>query len=465
MESTFDAIILGGGFAGLSCAAALAEAGLRALVLEKKPHLGGRAYSFIDPQSGQTVDNGQHLFMGCYRHTRRFLERIRTDCLLKFPERIRVDFADSSGGRDALRCPRLLGSPLHLAWGILAMRGLPWKDKWGLLRLNQAMKGFRRDCVPAGLDQMTVREWLDSLGQSRRIQERLFDPIALGALNDEPAIAAATGFAQVLREIFFRDVESTRLGLSSVGLSELYTRAARDYIEQRGGRVLVSKRATALVDKNGGAAGVVTEPGERYACGAIVSTLPPWDLKRLELPEALRGSWEGLKPSPIVSLCLWLDRPVIEEALVGMIGTEIQWVFNKSLIFGDRAQGQYLSLVISGAHRHVGRDPKALLAIAQKDLSRCFPAFRKARIRRWKAVKEPFATLSPVPGSDALRPGALSVVPGFYFAGDWTRTGLPATIESAVSSGHRAAELILERHSASGGGRGLARPVSGKGPG
>src|SRR2546430_2579454 len=119
-----DALILGGGFAGLSCAVALAKAGKRVVVLEKKPHLGGRAYSLVDPRSKEIVDNGQHLFMGCYRHTRRFLEEIGTSALLHFSEKIRVDYADAEGGRAVLSCPAALGSPLHLAWGVLRLKGL-----------------------------------------------------------------------------------------------------------------------------------------------------------------------------------------------------------------------------------------------------------------------------------------------------------------------------------------------------
>lgn len=439
---TYGAVVLGGGFAGLSAACALAEKGVRVVVLDKKPHLGGRAYSFKDPETGESVDNGQHLFMGCYRETRAFLGRIGTAPLLKFPPGLRVDYADAAGGRDALACPGLLPAPLHLAWGVLGLRGLSLREKWGLRRLDAALRPLARGPLPDALDRLTVRQWLDSLGQSPRIQERFFDPIALGALNDDPKVAAATGFVQVLREIFYRDAEASRLGLSSVGLSELYTAAAREYIERRGGKVMLSKKAVAILEEDGRCRGVELEGGERLA-GAVVSTLPPWDLKKLALPQALRGEWENLRPSPIIGVNLWLDRPVMTEPLVGLLGTETHWAFNKSRLWGRNGGGQYLSLVFSGAHAQVGRDPKALLALAEADLSRCLPEFRKAKVLRAKVVKEPFATLSPVPGSDAARPAARSPLPGFVFAGDWTRTGLPATIESAVLSGRLAVEEVL----------------------
>jgi squalene-associated FAD-dependent desaturase len=438
-------LILGGGFAGLACGVALAKAGRRVTILEKKPHLGGRAYSFADPESRQIVDNGQHLFMGCYRHTRRFLAEIGTDELLVFSKKIRVDYADAQGGRDTLSCPAWLGSPLHLAWGVLGLRGIGLSDKTGLMRLDRYIKSIKDKVeVPSDLDTVTVRQWLDGLGQSRLIQQRLFDPIALGALNDDPEVAAATGFVQVLREIFYRDVESTRLGVAAVGLSELYTGAARAYIEKRGGKVLESCKLAALIEEGGRVKGALTEAGERFEADAVVSTLAPWDLKKLTLPAALRGPWEALRAAPIVSVCLWLDRPVITEPLVGMLGTEIQWVFNKSRILRLKGGGQYLSLVISGAHKQIGWDPKEILAACERDLAKCFPVFAAAKVQRWKVVKEPFATLSPVPGSDVQRPSRSSGMSGFFFAGDWTRTGLPATIESAVLSGDLAAEAVLK---------------------
>ncbi|MBI5631445.1 MAG: FAD-dependent oxidoreductase [Elusimicrobia bacterium] len=440
----FDALILGGGFAGLSCAAALAQAGKKVLVVEKKGHLGGRAYSFIDPKTGHPVDNGQHLFMGCYRHTRKFLRTIGSEALLRFPNEVRVDFVDVEAERDVLRCPAFLASPWHLAWGVLGLRGLSLRDKAGLWRLGRGMARLR-GAVPAEVERRTVREWMSGLGLSARLQERVFDPIALGALNEDPERASALGFVQVLREIFFRGVEGTKLGLSSVGLSELYTGASRSYLEARGGEVLLSRRISGLIEEGGRAAGAVSESGEKFSARAVVSTLPSWDLKALELPAVLRGPWQGLKPAPIIGISLWLDRPVLAEPFLGMIGTEVQWVFNKTKILGlgDQA-GQYLSLVLSGAHRHLPWEPKALLALVRRDLGHCFHGFEKARIQSWKVIKEPFATLSPTPGSEQARPDALSPLPGFYFAGDWTRTNLPATIESAVASGHRAAEKILE---------------------
>lgn len=435
-----DVLILGGGFAGLSCAVALAGKGRKVLVLEKKPHLGGRAYSF--EENGLDVDNGQHLFMGCYRATRRFLKAIGTERSLDIYEDIVVDYAEPGGRKDRLACPSWLPAPLHLAAGLMGLKGVPLKDKASLFAFDSALKAMKKGEIPAAVEKMTVRGWLTALGLSRTFQTRFFDPAAIGILNDKPEVASAAGFVQALREMFFTGRESSRFALARTGLSELYTEAARDYIEKRGGRVISTAKAAGLIEEGGRVRGLVTDMGSRFEASNTVSTLPPWDLKKLALPAALRGSWESLSPAPIVGATLKLDRPVMDERFIGMLKTETHWVFNKSRIHGLKGEGQTIAIVISGAHEQIGYSPEKILEIARKDLTSCLPDFAKAKILSAKVVKEPFATLSPVPGSEALRPLPGSGMPGFAFAGDWTRTGFPATIESACVSGESAAEKV-----------------------
>lgn len=435
-----DAIVLGGGFAGLSCAVALAEKGRKVLVLDKKPHLGGRAYSF--KENGLDVDNGQHLFMGCYAATLAFLATIGTADRLDIYDDVVVDYAERGGGRDQLACPSWLPAPFHLAAGLLGLKGVTLREKSALLAFDLALKSMKRGPVPEAVERLTVREWLTSLGLSANFQTRFFDPAAIGILNDDPAVASAAGFIQALRTMFFTGRASSRFALARTGLSELYTDAARDYIEARGGRVISNAKAASLIEEGGAVRGIVTDMDSRFEAGHVVSTLPPWDLKKLGLPSALRGEWESLAPAPIVGATLKLDRPVMTERFLGMLGTETHWVFNKTLIHATKEPGQTVAVVISGAHRQIGYSPEKILAAATRDLADCLPEFSQAKVLASKVVKEPFATLSPTPGSEAKRPEPGSGMPGFSFAGDWTRTGFPATIESACVSGRKAAEKI-----------------------
>jgi squalene-associated FAD-dependent desaturase len=435
-----DVLVLGAGFAGLSCAVALAEKGRRVLVLDKKPHLGGRAYSFDDPAVGG-VDNGQHLFMGCYRATRRFLRTIGAEDRLEIVPEIVVDYAEPGGRRARLDCPSWLPAPLHLAAGLMRLGGVSAREKMALLAFDQSLKALKRGPIPEPVEKLTVRQWLDSLGVSRNFQSRFFDPAALGILNERPEIASSAGFVQALRAMFLDGgADASRFALARTGLSELYTQAAQEFVEKRGGRVISTAKAAALIEEGGRVRGVETDMGSRFLAEHVVSTLPPWDLKRLTLPQALRGEWETLAPAPIVGATFKLDRPVMSERFIGLLGTETHWVFNKTRLHSLPGGGQQLAVVVSGAHEQVGRSPEAICQASIRDLTACLPEFAKAKILGWKVVKEPFATLSPAPGAEAKRPLPGSGIPGFSFAGDWTRTGFPATIESACVSGYAAAE-------------------------
>lgn len=440
MASKPDVLVLGAGFAGLSCAAALAEKGAKVLVLEKKPHLGGRAYSF--EENGLAVDNGQHLFMGCYTQTRRFLKRVGTESRLDLYDETVVHYAEPGGKRDVLSCPGWLPAPMNLAAGLVGLKGLTLGDKAGLLSFDRALKSMKSGPIPDAVEKMTVRQWLTSLGQSANIQTRFFDPVAIGILNDRSDVASAAGFVQALRRIFLGSAEDAKFGLAKTGLSDLYCDAARDFIEKRGGRVISTAKAAGLIMENGRVGGIVTDMDSRFEAGHVVSTLAPWDLRKLALPDALKGPWETLKPAPIVGATLRLDRPVMSERFMGLLNTETHWVFNKTAVHGLKGSGQELAVVISGAHKQIGQLPEKILATALADLSACLPDFPKAKVLAAKIVKEPFATLSPAPGDENKRPEPGSGIPGFSFAGDWTRTGLPATIESACASGHAVAETL-----------------------
>ena len=144
-----------------------------------------------------------------------------------------------------------------------------------------------------------------------------------------------------------------------------------------------------------------------------------------------------------MSVCLWLDRPVLDrEPLIGLLGTDIHMGVQQSRIFGRRGDGQYLSLVISGARRHVALSPAEILEIARRDLAACLPRFKDAKITAWKVIKEPFATLSPLPRLGGPATHARRTLPGLFVAGDWTAPACRPP-SSAVASGQAAAAAVL----------------------
>ena len=425
-----DVIIIGGGFAGLSAATSLAEHGLRVTVLEGRRRLGGRAYSFRDDATGDVVDNGQHLFMACYHETRRLLARIGTERHLRFQPDLRVDFRTPDGQPVALKCPRL-PAPYHLLAGFASLSPVSIGD---IFRLRHIMADL---ATADGLSRLTVSDWLRRRHQSDAIVSNFWTPLTVAALNESPGVAAAGGLAAVLRLGFMGRREDARLGLSTVGLSDLYAEPARGYIEIRGGEVRLGAPVARLDLRGDRCHGVALQDGTRLGADNVISAVPHNALIPL-LPdmEALRP----LQTSPIVSINVWFDRPVMPEPFAGLLGTACQWAFNRSMIL-NAWERPCVAVVISAARSHVRLPQRDLVRLAVNELRRMFPDARSACVTRAFAVKERDATLSA--GVGVVRPKQQSPWRNLFLAGDWTDTGLPATVESAVLSGHRCAGMIL----------------------
>ncbi|MCG3164062.1 MAG: 15-cis-phytoene desaturase [Acidobacteria bacterium] len=443
-------LILGGGFAGLAAAVDLAKAGKRVLLLERRSFLGGRAYSFTDKITGDTIDNGQHLMMGCYHRTLRFLEKIGSLGNLKFQPNPQVDFlheeAIGSVTHARFKCPPL-PAPLHLLGGLAGLKTIGWGDRLRALRVGLAVRTLNGN--RERLADVTVRQWLDSLGQSDRIQRRFWNVMALATLNEEPEIASADMFARVIELGFMRTKRDSAMVISRVGLSDLYTRQAEKFVEARGGEVRLNADVARIEFENRRAVGVTLRSGERIEADAVISALPYYALKRTLPDETVAAHFSHLdrfKSAPIVSINLWYDEPVTDLEFSGLLDSPIEWVFNKNAITGDAGKRpQHLALVISGAHDAASKPKEELIAMADGEVKRFFPAARKQNPFHAFVVREHDATLSHTVGTARSRPGHRTRFDNFFLAGDWTDTGLPATIEGAVQSGQDCARIVLER--------------------
>lgn len=443
-----DAIVIGAGFAGLSAAVRLAQGGAQVLVVEERRRLGGRATAFADPHTGEIVDNGQHALFGCYRETFAFLRAIDAYAQVSLDERLDIEIVDRRASRSRLVTPQW-PPPLHLVGGLLRWPALGMRDRLAALRMGRVLGRLarRNDAAAwARLGDQTAEAWLVECGQTPRLRELLWEPLAVAALNQSPATAAAAPFVRVLARMFTGTRSDAAIGLPRVPLDVLYAEPARRWLEARGSSVRVGTAAT-LVVESGKAIGVDLGD-QRVECGAVVSSVP-W----FSFPSLVQGI-PALAPisdnaglmaaSPIVTVNLWYDRSVTDTAFVGLPGRTFQWVFDKGRIFGGAAS--HLSLVSSGADAVVAMTNDQLVALARDEVAAALPAARSATVVRGTAVREKRATFSLAPGQPP-RPGTETPVRDFYLAGDWTDTGLPATIEGAVESGHRAAALVSNARS------------------
>jgi hydroxysqualene dehydroxylase len=445
-----DVVIIGGGFAGLSAGVALADAGFRVALLERKPALGGRAYSFADPETGDLVDNGQHVLMGCYRATLDFLSRVGSRTKLVVHNDLEIEMLDGPGKSAKVRAAKLPG-PAHMAAALMRYRHLTVGERISAMIAGMKLLGLhRRD--EGVLEKLTVVELMDKLKQGTRARETFWYPISIATLNDEPAISSAALLAAVLKRAFFGRRADSAFVYPKVGLSELYCTGATKIIEDAGGLVESRSIVEALETGEGGKiASVRLRDGRRLGAANFIAAVPPHHLLRF-LPEnavadPFFSRFEGLSTSPIICVHAWFDRPVTNSAFVGFIGTTTQWLFNKRRIFEQHGESHpgYLSFVISGARKIVDQSNDELLDLVLADLSRMIPAASDAKLLKALVLKEKQATMAPDLRSHDLRPPAATPIPNFFLAGDWIQTGLPATIESAVIAGRAAANLVATR--------------------
>jgi squalene-associated FAD-dependent desaturase len=441
-------IVVGGGFAGFAAAIALQERRHEVVLLERRGVLGGRATSSRDTVTGEDVDNGTHLMIGAYASTLDLVRRAGAADLVLAQENLKLEWVDERGVT-ALDCPPL-GAPLHLLVGLFGLR-VPLSVKLQAIRMGLAVRFGRR---PEGL---TLAEYFRRCGQGAAARRLLWDPLALAVLNEPVERAAAVLFHRVYHEAFLRDHRASRLVFLRRGWGALLERVA-SYFEGRGGVVRRGARVAELLVENGrvGGVGYAQRAGARedVAAGrpaearleradAVVSAVPAHALRSL-LPE----EWRARAPfaalaqfggSPIVSVEMWLDRIVVDRAMLGLRDSEMEWVFDKGRLYGREGAPQHLAFIVSSAYRSASKTNAELVAAAESALRRYFPAMAGATIERVLVLREALATFASSPELEALRPGPDTPLAGLFLAGDWTDTGLPATIEGAVRSGQRAA--------------------------
>jgi len=443
--------VIGGGFAGMAAAIALQERRHDVVLLERRGLLGGRATSYRDALSGEDVDNGTHLMIGAYAATLDLVARASAEDLLLVQDRLRIDYVDDHGS-SALDCPPL-PAPLHLLAGLLGLR-LPWRVRFEALRFGLAAALGRRP------DGITLAEWFRRTGQGQEARRLLWDPLATAILNETPERAAAVLFYNVYREAFLSRHAASRLVFLRRGYGVLHERLAR-YLEGRGGAIRRRALAEAVELEGDRATGVryLQRPmtreeiragrratPERVAADAVIAAVP-WKTVPQLVPEPHRsaapfGGLARLRGSPIVSIEMWLDRVVVDRAMVGLRGCEVEWVFDKGRLYGRVGAPQHLAFIVSAAYRSVPRPNAELVAAAETALRRYFPAMSAAAVTRSLVIREPDATFASDPEAETLRPGTTTPIKGLFLAGDWTDTGLPATIEGAVRSGFAAARAV-----------------------
>jgi squalene-associated FAD-dependent desaturase len=428
-------VVCGGGLAGVAAACEAALAGARVTLVERRPFLGGRAFSFRDGATGREIDNGQHVFLGCCPAYISLLRMLGTLGRTSLQRRLDAPVRDRDGRVGALRAGRL-PAPLHLGPSFLAYPHLTPREKAAAMRALAALGALRPE-RRAALDDVSFADWLGRHGQGPRAIARFWDLIVLPTCNDRSDRVSAALAAFVFQEGLLRTARGSAIGWSRVGLTRLVDPAARDWLAARGGEVLTG-RGVAAVEPGA----VTLGDGERLEAGAVVLALPPARVAAVA-PGALAAD-PGLGAAPIVNVHLWYDRPVMDEPFTAVVDSPAQWIFNRTAMGSepDGSGAHHLAVSISGARAEIDVPRARLAAALRAEVEHVLPRARAAGLVDSAVVKEPAATFAAAPGQAARRPGPRSGMPGVALAGAWTDTGWPATMEGAVRSGIRAARLV-----------------------
>jgi squalene-associated FAD-dependent desaturase len=418
-----DIIVIGGGLAGLAAAAALGQSGHRVRVLEARPFLGGRATSYESP-SGDTIDNCQHILLRCCSNLLDFYQRLGVAHSIAFHREFHFI---EPGGRTSLFRAGLLPAPAHFAGSFLGLKFLNASEK---LAVARALRAVERESSRTDLDQITMQQWLEEHGQPPRAVERFWRQILVSAINEELDRTAASHGLQVFRTGFLANKRNYEMGVPAVPLGRLYSSEA--WARMGNVEILLRTPVDRIAISSGLASAVIAGDAELRADFYVCAL--PFERVAAVTPD-LAIDTSAFEHSPITGIHLWFDRPVTDLPHATLLDRTIQWMFNKH-------EGRYVQLVVSASRSLVEMPRAEVIALGVRELAEFFPRVKEARLEKAHVVKEVRATFSARPGLEASRPPARTAVANLFLAGDWTRSGWPATMEGAVRSGYLAAEAL-----------------------
>ncbi|MCE5314219.1 MAG: hydroxysqualene dehydroxylase HpnE [Armatimonadota bacterium] len=422
---------MGGGVAGLACACELADAGLDVRVFEAKNRLGGRAHSFRERETGATIDNCQHVLLGCCDAARGFLDKIGSAERIAFYDQMTLIGAK---GESLTIKSSMLPAPLHLLPAILRTRYFTAGEKLELGRV------FARIAQTPPENTLSARDYLREIKCPQRLIDLLIDPILASALNETASDASAEYARMVVSKSLMEGRHGYKLGVPDGPLSQLIEVPALRYLSRRGCMVHTSAKIEKLHFRGDMVTSALLSDGKRIRPDYYVCAVPPWSLDEMGFATyaARRLRWR-----PIVCVHLFYDDPCVDFERSCVVGEPFGWVFNKTSDFG--LNFGYIQAVASAAESLNGLDNNDIIELAERAVAKAIPHPHKPALKRAVIYNASRATFSTGDTSDGLRPSTVTPIQNLFLAGDWTDTRWPATIEGAAISGIKAANAILRR--------------------
>ena len=439
-------LIIGGGIAGLATAVRLIQNGIKPIVLEKRPFLGGRAYSFRDSDTGTEIDNGQHVFIGACDQFQKYISDIGASNQIRLEKRIGFPVL-KHGNIGWLKARTLPGALANFS----ALFGYKHVGLIGKLRILWALFSIKTTRLGPNSphDRFSFDDWLRDHAQTDETIQNFWNLIILPSLNDSiESVSAYTGI-ELFKVALLGAANNPAMGIPLSGLSILVGDNAKKFIEGHGGEIRTGIDVQSLEISNGRISGIRTAKDQLIESETIVSAVPASVMTSL-MSSGSGGKEDFFTPAksiqtaPIVAIHIWYDRPVMADKFIATIDSPLQWVFNDTDLKSRNEIGQHIVISLSGAWKWQDKSKKQLREIFIEEMSNTFPAAKYAKIEKFAVVKMLEATFQVAPNSREQRLSQRTPLPGLYLAGDWTDTGWPSTMESAVRSGNLAADYIAE---------------------
>ena len=445
-----DVIILGGGIAGIAAGVHLLKRGIKPTLIERRPFLGGRAFSFVDRTSGEEIDNGQHVILGVCHQFLDLLEDLGTRDQLDLRPTLDVPVS-MNGITSNLRASRVFGN----AAALLNYRHLPLSDRMSIFRLLFKIKlKLISENERKRMRATSFGNWLTTRYQSSAAIERFWSLLILPVFNCHIDEVAALDGLELTQSALLGNVRDAAIGYPKSGLSSLIGTPAREFLRSGGAELKTNTRVVSVARCESGQFEVGLSNDESLRSGNVISALAPNALNSV-LPssdatfDAVKNSLTTLDYSPIVAVHLWYEKPVMSVPVMAFLDLGLQWVFNDSVIRDRSSDGpQHIVVSLSGADSWASLRKEEVLERISSAMQRAFRAAPGNKVINSAVVKTLEATIKVNPSSQEHRLDADVDIAGLHIAGDWTNTGLPATMEGAVKSGRLAADLALQRLSA-----------------
>ncbi len=459
--------VIGGGLAGCSAALALARTGTRVVLLESKSRLGGRVGSYTDPVTGDSIDYCQHVGMGCCTSLKTLIQWLQAESDWH-TQRALYFYGPGTRRRTLSALP--LPAPAHLAGWLISWPGLNWIERIGIARAMRSidridLDAWRQQSTPTDtLDDCSAYEWLIQHGQSKNCIDKFWSTIIVSALGEQLDRVGLRPVAKVFQDGFLRSRDAYHLLIPKLPLHELLGSRMHQALAAAGVDIRFNHAVQELQFENDQCCRIVCNRETFSIDGNPLIMAAPWhalgSMFTAQTPMAIKQIIEGassLGGSPISGVHTWWDRAWLPTSHAVLVGQLCQWVFPKpnqlesnqlepfntaSSKDGRSASESYYQIVISASRQLPRGDTEVVKRLIEADLRQVFPEARSAILTRLKVVTDPVAVFSVAPGSESRRPVAGCQTGNIIWAGDWVRTGWPATMESAILSGFQAAQAI-----------------------